>query len=84
MALFCHYLQIGRNDGWTILERCVICQNDLPDTPLRKGKQSSVANLIKAAKCRQDDVLTRLGQDGLEHFSDKEVLWHSICYASFA
>jgi len=36
----------------TIFERCVICQNNVPYIPLRKGKQSSVSNLIRAAQYR--------------------------------
>lgn len=73
---------VRKKQRLTVLQRCVICQNDLPDTPLRKGRESSVAKLIKAAKCRRDGVFTRLDQDGLESFGDKEVLWHSSCYAS--
>ena len=67
----------------TIFQRCIICQSDLPDNPLRTGKKSSVSNLIQAAKSRQDGVFARLCQDGTESFSDKETLWHSSCYSTY-
>ena len=68
----------------TVLSKCYICQKDVPGNPLRKGKSSSIVNLLESAKCRGDDVYVRLCKDGVEPVEDLvEVVWHSACYSSY-
>ena len=68
----------------TVLSKCYICQRDVPGNPLRKGKSSSIVNLLESAKCRGDDVYVRLCKDGVESVEDLvEVVWHSACYSSY-
>lgn len=68
----------------TVLSKCYICQTDAPGNPLRKGKSSSIGNLLEAAKCREDDVYVRLCKDGVESVDDLgEAVWHSACYSSY-
>jgi len=65
----------------TTFAKCIICQSDSKDK-LRKGKESSVANLISKLKIRQDDVYQRLSPD-LDLLYENEVLWHASCYATY-
>ena len=68
----------------TVLSICYICQRDIPGNPLRKGKSSSIVNLLESAKCRGDDVYVRLCKDGVQPVKDLvEVVWHSACYSSY-
>ena len=68
----------------TVLSKCYICQRDVPGNPLRKGKSSSIVNLLESAKCRGDDVYVRLCKDGVESVEDLvEVVRHSACYSSY-
>ncbi len=65
----------------TTFAKCIICQSDSKDQ-LRKGRESSVANLISKLKIRQDDVYQRLSPD-LDLLYENEVLWHASCYATY-
>ena len=65
----------------TTFAKCIICQSDSKDK-LRKGKESSVANLISKLKIRQDDVYQRLSPD-LDLLYENEVLWHASCCATY-
>ena len=57
---------------------------NVPGNPLRKGKSSSIVNLLESAKCRRDDAYVRLCKDGVESVEDLiEVVWHSACYSSY-
>ena len=68
----------------TVLSKCYIFQRDVPGNPLRKGKSSSIVNLLESAKCRRDDVYVRLCKDGVQSVEDLvEVVWHSACYSSY-
>ena len=61
---------------------CIICLNYVPDTPLRKAKESSIEKLINVSKQRCDDeVETRLQEIGIT--TNTEVHWHGNCYASY-
>lgn len=65
----------------TTFAKCIICQSDSKDK-LRKGKGSSVANLISKLKIRQDNVYQRLSPD-LHLLYENDVLWHASCYATY-
>ena len=65
----------------TCFAKCLICQFDSKDK-LRKGKESSVANLTSKLKIRKDDVYQRLSPD-LDLLYENEVLWHASCYATY-
>ena len=67
----------------TVIQKCFICQKELLDCPLRKGKPSSIANLIEAAKSRQDDCFRRLHLEGVDNVSVNDIVWHAQCYSSY-
>ena len=62
----------------TVIQKCFICQKELLDCPLRKGKPSSIANLIEAAKSRQDDCFRRLHLEGVDNVSVNDIVWHAM------
>ena len=67
----------------TVIQKCSICQKELLDCPLRKGKPSSIANIIEAAKSRQDDCFRRLHLEGVDNVSVNDIVWHAQCYSSY-
>ena len=67
----------------TVIQKCFICQKELLDCPLREGKPSSIANLIEAAKSRQDDCFRRLHLEGVDNVSVNDIVWHAQCYSSY-
>lgn len=67
----------------TVIQKCFICQKELLDCPLRKGKPSSIANLIEAAKSRQDDCFRRLHLEGVDNVSVNDIVWHAQCFSSY-
>lgn len=67
----------------TVIQKCFICQKELLDCLLRKGKPSSVANLIEPAKSRQDDSFRRFHLEGVDNVSVNDVARHTQCYSSY-
>ncbi len=65
----------------TNFSRCVICQLDNLEEPLRCAKKESVSKLISVLKIRSCEVYHRLG-DSIIPPQGERVQWHANCYAS--
>ena len=75
-------LPLPKKRHTTSFAKCIICQSD-SKAELRKGKESSVANLISKLKIRKDDVYRRLYPDLDFLLKENDVHWHASCYTTY-